>query len=71
MALQRPVLNVGSVWEVSDPDIEKIAHWIRFSTMDVVEIDIANRSVYMLANKSFGTKVRAQFVGMRHELGAA
>jgi hypothetical protein len=49
------VLSDGSVWEISDADSAKIAHWIRFSTME--EVEIAGRPVYVLANKSFGTDV--------------
>jgi len=65
------VLNDGSVWEVSEADIDKVAHWIRYSTIEVAEVQVAGRSVYVLANKSFGAQVRARFLGMREQLGAA
>ena len=65
------VLSDGSVWEVGGTDIDKIAHWICYSTMEVAEVVVGGRSVYVLANKSFGTDVRAKFLGMRHELDAA
>jgi hypothetical protein len=67
----RLVLSDGSAWEVSGADIDKIAHWIRYSTMEVGEIEIAGRSVYVLINKSFGTQVRAKFLGTADEAGAA
>jgi len=56
---------------VSGADIDKIAHWIRYSTMEVGEIEIAGRPVYVLINKSFGTQVRAKFLGTADEAGAA
>ncbi|MBV9086743.1 MAG: hypothetical protein JO187_02335 [Acidobacteria bacterium] len=65
------LLSDGSVWEVGESDIEKIAHWIRYSTIEVAEVQVAGRSVYVLVNKSFNAQVAARFLGMRHELGAA
>ena len=65
------VLSDESVWEVSDRDVEKIAHWIRFSTITVSEVEVAGRIVYVLANKSFGMQVRANFLGMINEAGVA
>jgi len=65
------ILSDGSAWEVGEGDCDKIAHWVRFSTMEVLETVIGGRPVYVLANRSFGTDVRAKFLGMREELGAA
>jgi hypothetical protein len=39
--------------------------------MEVAEVEVGGHSVYVLVNKSFDTQVRAKFLGMRHELGAA
>ena len=63
------VLSDGSVWEVADLDRAILANWIRFSSIEVLEVD-GMRSVYILANKSFGTQVTAKFLGVR-ELDAA
>ncbi|MBV9608151.1 MAG: hypothetical protein JO187_01215 [Acidobacteria bacterium] len=65
------VLSDGSVWEVGDADLAKIANWVLFSAMEVAEMHIAGRIVYVLVNKSFGAQVRAQFVKMSDELDAA
>ena len=40
-------------------------HWIRLSTIDVVEFEFGQPD-YVLVNKSFAARVRAQFLGMLH-----
>ena len=65
------VLSDGSAWEVAEADSNKVAHWIRFSSMTVSEIEAPGGHAYILSNKSYGTQVRAKFLGVVDERGAA
>jgi len=60
----RLVLDDRSVWEVSQFDGRKIAHWIRFSCMAVSEVEVGQRLFYVLKNRSFNSDVTAKFLGL-------
>jgi len=60
----RLVLDDKSVWEVGHLDADKIAHWIRFSSIVVSEIEVGERLFYVLRNRSFDSDVTAKFLGL-------
>jgi hypothetical protein len=64
---RRLVLDDGSVWEVGDLDADKVTHWIRYSSVVVSEIEVGERSFYVLTNRSFDSDVTAKFLGLRSD----